>query len=86
MAEILFSKKEKLIFVISLISGTILHGAILFSNISYRDDVTYHYNLGETFASMRWSLGIFDSIKEFLQVGTFSINAWNGIWSLIWLN
>ena len=86
MAEILFSKKEKLIFVISLISGTILHGAILFSNISYRDDVTYHYNLGETFASMRWSLGIFDSIKEFLQVGTFSINAWNGIWSLVWIS
>lgn len=81
----LLSGKDKLVFLSCLLSGIILHGAILFSNFSYRDDVTYHFTLGETFSSLRWSLGIYERIRDCLHVGTFSLNAWNGTWSLIWI-
>lgn len=69
----------------TVLCGLIAHGYMLNNKISYHDDVYYYFQVGETFRSGRWALGV---IREcFLKLGikNYSTPFWNGLLFILFL-
>ncbi len=74
---------QKYTFVSAILAGFCAHGFMFFQKISYLDDNTYYFDVGETFASGRWGLGIIKAINDILGLENYSMPFWNGFSSLI---
>lgn len=76
---------QKYTFVSTILAGFLAHGFMFFNKISYLDDNTYYFGVGESFASGRWGLGIIEVVNDVLGFGNYSMPFWNGLSSLFFI-
>lgn len=67
----------------AVIAGFCAHSFMIFNKISYLDDCYYYFDVGATFSSGRWGLGMIKAAKDVLGLGHYSMPVWNGILSLL---
>ncbi len=68
-----------------IVTGFLTHGFIFYNKMSYLDDSTYYFELGATFASGRWGLGIIETVKNWLGFGSYSMPVINGFLTIIFI-
>lgn len=69
----------------AIVAGFLTHGFIFYNKISYLDDSTYYFDLGATFASGRWGLGIIETVKNWLGFRSYSMPVINGFLTVIFI-
>jgi len=74
---------QRYTFLAAMVAGLWAHGFTIFNKISYLDDCYYYFDVGATFSSGRWGLGIIRAIKDALSLGHYSMPVWNGLSSLL---
>jgi len=79
------SISERYTFVSALITGFLTHSFIFYNKISYADDSRHYFNLGSTYASGRWGLGVIEKIREIFGLQNYSSSLINGVVSVILL-
>lgn len=71
-------------FVSAMVVGIISHGMGIFNKFSVHDDALYMFDVGATYGSGQWMLGIFDSVfGKFFGDGHVSLPVINGFVSLV---
>ena len=64
-----FYEKYKCFFASVMVWGVLAHGTVLFNKIGFFDEMLYMFNVGATYTSGRWMLGITSEITRFLGGG-----------------
>ncbi|MBO6129734.1 MAG: glucosyltransferase domain-containing protein [Pseudobutyrivibrio sp.] len=67
-----------------LIAGLLAHGYIIFNRISYHDNAACLFNLGGTYESGRWMLGIIYDL-QMMTTKLFAVPVFNGILSIVFV-
>lgn len=76
---------ERYAFLSALVVGFITHSFIFYNKISYADDSRYYFNLGNTYASGRWGLGVIEKVNNWLGLQSYSLSLANGVVSILLL-
>ena len=76
---------ERYAFISALMTGFLTHSFIFYNKISYADDSSHYFNLGSTYTSGRWGLGVIEKIKEGLGLQSYSSSLINGLGSIFLL-
>jgi len=79
------SMPERYALVSALITGFLTHSFIFYNKVSYADDSRHYFNLGSTYASGRWGLGVIEKIRGILGLQNYSSSLINGVVSIILL-
>lgn len=75
--------KYKAFLISAFVWGILAHGIVLFNKISFYDDMLEMFDVGATFTSGRWMLGILSYITaKFFGGCNYSLSTFNGIISL----
>lgn len=67
-----------------LLAGLIAHGYIIFNRISYHDNAACLFNLGGTYESGRWMLGVIYDL-QMMTTKLFAVPVFNGILSILFI-
>lgn len=65
--------------------GFFAHGFMIFNKLSIHDDIHNVFDVGATFYSGRWALGILEKVTEAYLGGIFSMPVFNGIMTMIFV-
>lgn len=79
-----WQKQERICFCCAIIAGIMSHGFIIFNKISYHDDIFSIDDLGGTFTSGRWMLGIIEAIFK-NTLGLYSSAMFNAMLALLFV-
>ena len=79
------NKRTKICFVSSFVLGFLAHGMAFFNKYSYHDDA-HLFNIGATYKSGRWFLGVLDKVMKFVWGGShYSLPLFNGVFIILCL-
>ncbi len=78
------TKAQLVAFVSCVVAGFIAHGFVFFNRISYHDNSASLFDLGATYESGRWFLGILYKL-QLLTTKSFSLPLFNGLLSIIFI-
>lgn len=76
---------SKYAFCSVFIAGFLAHAYMFFNKISFLDENTFYFDVGETYASGRWALGLIKAIQEWIGIENYSMPFWNGICSVLFI-
>lgn len=79
------SVSERCAFLSAMVAGFLTHGFVFYNKISYLDDSTYYFELGATYSSGRWGLGIIEAVKEWLGLQSYSMSSVNGLLTIFFI-
>lgn len=76
---------ERQAFVSALAAGFLTHSFAFYNKLSYLDDCTHYFDLGFTYSSGRWGLGLIKALRDWLDLPSVSMSFFNGFLAIIWL-
>lgn len=77
-------KRIRIVLFSSLIWGIFAHGMVMFNKYSFHDDARHLFNVGFTYESGRWMLGLLGDMNHLLFGGNnYSLPLFNGIISIL---
>lgn len=77
-------KQHITVFIATILWGLAAHGYMYFNKLSWHDDIGYLFDVGATYSSGRWFLGILGECVQ-MCFGNVSVPWFNGLMSLLFV-
>lgn len=77
--------RYKCVFFSTLIWGILSHGIALFNKYAVHDEVTFQFDVGYTYQSGRWGLGLISEFMYLIFKTHFSLPLINGVLSIVFI-